>query len=136
PKRYFIKDVLPERSAKEGRCRCVIISFFRGSYLIGSPSLPEYNGSALADKTGSIAVNINYRTRVFGFGRLRREKMAPGNMVLLDQQIALKWIHENIGKFGGKNDMITLLGHTQKIKRTNFDNSIYNAKKCPTILKN
>uniref|UniRef100_A0A0K0F518 Acetylcholinesterase n=1 Tax=Strongyloides venezuelensis TaxID=75913 RepID=A0A0K0F518_STRVS len=89
----------------------VIVFFFGGSYLMGSPSLPEYNGSALAHLTGSIVVNINYRLGVLGFGRLRRGKIAPGNMGLLDQQMALKWVHDNIRNFGGKKNMITLLGH-------------------------
>ena len=59
---------------------------------------------------GIIVVTIQYRTNIFGWLTLENE-MAPGNLGLHDQNLALQWINENIGKFGGDNTKVTLLGH-------------------------
>ncbi|XP_050079520.1 acetylcholinesterase [Anopheles maculipalpis] len=59
---------------------------------------------------GIIVVTVQYRTNVFGWLSLG-QKYAPGNLGLLDQQLALVWIKDNIQKFGGDTNRLTLLGH-------------------------
>jgi len=59
---------------------------------------------------GMLVVTIQYRTNVFGWLSLDN-KLAPGNLGLLDQLKAFQWIDENIAKFGGDLNKITLLGH-------------------------
>lgn len=59
---------------------------------------------------GIVVVTIQSRTNIFGWLSLRSPE-APGNLGLLDQRLAFEWIDENIEKFGGDRQQITLLGH-------------------------
>jgi carboxylesterase type B len=57
-----------------------------------------------------VVVTVQYRMNIFGWLTLESEQ-APGNLGLRDQQLAISWIKDNIGKFGGDPSKITLLGH-------------------------
>lgn len=59
---------------------------------------------------GIVVVTIQSRTNIFGWLNLRSPE-APGNLGLRDQLLAFEWIEENIHKFGGDRQQITLLGH-------------------------
>lgn len=57
----------------------------------------------------NVVVIIQYRVGVLGFLELGFGEYT-GNMGLKDQQLALKWIQENIEHFSGKKDEILLFG--------------------------
>ena len=60
-----------------------------------------------------IAVSINYRLSAVGF-LASSEVISSGNsnLGLRDQRLALEWLQDNIGIFGGDPDKITVFGES------------------------
>nr|QWT69275.1 acetylcholinesterase 3 [Aphelenchoides besseyi] len=89
----------------------VMLWVFGGGFYYGSPSLALYDGRALALKGNVIVVNINYRVGPFGYLYMNHPD-APGNVGMIDQQLALHWVRENIEAFGGNPNSISLFGES------------------------
>lgn len=64
-----------------------------------------------------IVVTFNHRNGPFGFLNLDTPEYS-GNMALKDQQMAIKWTHSNIERFGGNKTKITLIGNSSGKLRT------------------
>ncbi|XP_023238926.1 carboxylesterase 5A-like [Centruroides sculpturatus] len=69
----------------------------------------QFEGTYLASLGKVILVTVNYRVSVFGFLSSETED-APGNVGLLDQRMAFRWVAKNIEKFGGNSKNVTLFG--------------------------
>ncbi|KAF7938418.1 uncharacterized protein EAE98_000756 [Botrytis deweyae] len=86
-----------------------------------APPQSQFNGGGMAGK-GVVFVTYNYRNGVLGFladSRLTEESgnssagsNSTGNWGVLDQFLAIKWVHENIAAFGGDPDHITVMGQS------------------------
>jgi para-nitrobenzyl esterase len=62
-------------------------------------------------------VSVNYRLGPLGFLAhpaltAESERHASGNYGLLDQLHALKWVRENVSRFGGDPGRVTVMGHS------------------------
>ncbi|CAI9727867.1 cholinesterase 2-like [Octopus vulgaris] len=82
-----------------------------GAFVSGTTTVELYNGKWLAASQNIIVASMNYRVGPFGFLSLNDER-APGNMGLLDQNLAIQWIRDNIASFGGDPDKLTLFGQS------------------------
>lgn len=99
---------------REAKDLPVIVWIHGGAMKGGTPTQPNQHGANLA-KRGAIVVSLNYRVGVFGFfahPELSRESPdnVSGNQGIHDQIAALRWVKENIAKFGGDPDRVTIMG--------------------------
>ena len=75
-------------------------------------SLPSYLFfRVLAAEENIIVVSIQYRVASLGFLFFDTED-TPGNAGLFDQLMALQWIKDNIARFGGNPNNITIFGES------------------------
>jgi len=104
----------PREGAKAGLP--VMVWVYGGGFTGGTAAMPYYDGAALARKN-VVVVTLNYRTNIFGFfahPALSAEDAheVSGNYGLLDILAALRWVHRNIGGFGGDPSKITVFGES------------------------
>lgn len=61
------------------------------------------------------AVFSSFETTIIAFIPLGflslQDKLLPGNLGVWDQHAALKWVFQNINRFGGDAQRITIAGH-------------------------
>jgi carboxylesterase type B len=84
-----------------------------GGLMNGSSN--QHDGSLITRLTGVIVVTINYRLGTFGFlaePALTAEAGQSGNYGLMDQQAALRWVHDNVAAFGGDPRQVTIGGES------------------------
>jgi para-nitrobenzyl esterase len=102
----------------------VMVWIYGGGGINGSSAEPFFDGNAMAKK-GVVVVSMNYRVNVFGwFAHPELSKESPhrvsGNYGSLDQLAALKWVRNNIAKFGGDPDKVTIWGESGGSRSVNF----------------
>ncbi len=93
----------------------VLVFVHGGGYILGSSATPLYDGAALA-RRGCVYVSVNYRLGALGCLDLSSlstaEVSIDSNLYLRDLVLALSWVRENIGGFGGDPDNITVFGES------------------------
>ncbi|HEV8407169.1 MAG TPA: carboxylesterase family protein [Sphingomicrobium sp.] len=89
----------------------VLVWIHGGSNRAGGP-----NDIVLSDIGKQVLiVGVRYRLGIFGFlshPALTAEQGASGNYGIMDQIAALRWVHDNIAKFGGDPDNVTIAGES------------------------
>ena len=98
--------------------KTVMVFFHGGSYGWGAASDRMYDGHNLIEKYPDvILVTVEYRLGILGFIDFSsvpggEEYPTSGNLGLLDQVCALKWVQKNISAFGGDPDNVTIFGES------------------------
>ncbi|MCZ4499145.1 MAG: carboxylesterase/lipase family protein [Marmoricola sp.] len=93
----------------------VVVYVFGGGWVLGANTQTTSNASGLAATGRAIGVSINYRLGPFGWLSLSQYGGALGeasNLGLQDIITALKWVQENIARFGGDPGNVTVTGHS------------------------
>lgn len=94
----------------------VMVWIYGGGFVAGGTSEGRQDGTHLAQQ-GVVVVSMNYRLGIFGFlvhPELAKEsgRDSAGNYGLLDQVLALHWVHDNIASFGGDPGNVTIFGES------------------------
>jgi para-nitrobenzyl esterase len=96
--------------------RPVLVWIHGGGFLIGAGSTRIYEGQGLARRGDVVVVTFNYRLGVLGYVHLNgiggEEFSDASNAGVRDQIAALEWIRDNIERFGGDPDNVTVCGQS------------------------
>ena len=90
--------------------RPVLVWIHGGAFSSGAGSLTWYSGERFAANGDMVVVSINYRLGALGF--LYLPGVSDGNLGLLDQVAALRFVRDNIAAFGGDPDNVTVVGQS------------------------
>ncbi|KAL7024852.1 hypothetical protein ACKWTF_013219 [Chironomus riparius] len=102
----YTKNLNPEK-----KCG-TIVYIHGGGFKSGSSTLYSYSPDYIL-MSDVVFVIFNYRLGPLGFVNFNDKSLnIPGNAGMKDQQMAMRFVRENIQHFGGDPDNITLMGHS------------------------
>lgn len=108
----FLNVFTPEKSETDSKLP-VMVWLHGGGLKDGSAN--DYHPVRMVRGGNEIVVTVNYRTNVFGFlalPGLDDEDHDFANYGIMDQQFALTWVRNNIAKFSGDPDNVTIFGES------------------------
>ncbi len=115
----FLNVYVPHKKAVAARDlrrkRPVMVWIHGGAFQVGSAE--NYDPTKLVTTGDVVVVTVNYRLGALGFlahPALSAESPAgvSGNYGILDQQLALRWVQDNIAAFGGNPKRVTIFGES------------------------
>jgi len=96
--------------------RPVLLWFHGGGFEAGSGSSRLYDGTRLARRGDVVVATINHRLNVFGHcylgSVLGGDFAQSGNVGYLDLIASMKWVKENIARFGGDPGNVMIYGQS------------------------
>ncbi|XP_062543899.1 esterase B1-like isoform X1 [Armigeres subalbatus] len=103
-------NVYSPKIGSEEKALPVMVFIHGGAFMFGSGNSDCYSPEYLVQED-VVAVTLNYRLGPLGFAYLPSQGI-EGNAGLKDQLMALKWVKQNIGKFGGDPNNVTIFGES------------------------
>jgi carboxylesterase type B len=103
-------------SINDNAKRPVMVWLHGGGFVAGNgQEHPAYDGESLARSGDVVLVSLNHRLGAVGhldlsqFGEKFRDS---GNVGMMDIVLALEWVRDNIGRFGGDSGNVTVFGQS------------------------
>ncbi|XP_076623114.1 uncharacterized protein LOC143342778 [Colletes latitarsis] len=90
--------------------KAVLVWIHGGGFISGTSAKSLYGPDSFIEED-IILVDMNYRLNILGFLSMIMPD-AMGNQGLKDQNLALRWVQENIAKFGGDPNRVTIMGES------------------------
>ncbi|KAF3931419.1 Acetylcholinesterase [Dactylella cylindrospora] len=106
----YLNIYVPEEAISDSTSLPVKVFVHGGANSGGGISNPLYDGCNLSED-GAVVVTVAYRLGPLGFLALESAGIA-GNFGIQDIILALQWVQENIGKFGGDRGKVLLFGQS------------------------
>jgi para-nitrobenzyl esterase len=115
----FLNVYVPHRKTVPAhdltRKRPVMVWIHGGAFQVGESD--DYDPTKLVTTGDVVVVTLNYRLGTLGFmahPALSAESPSgiSGNYGILDQQLALRWVQDNIAAFGGNPKHVTIFGES------------------------
>lgn len=101
----------------DGKKRPVLVWLHGGGFTSGNAiEHPEYHGENLARFGDIVYCSLNHRLGPLGFANFAgaggQKYAASGNVGMLDIVAALEWVRDNISRFGGDPNNVTIIGQS------------------------
>lgn len=100
----------------DGGKRPIMVYFHGGAYNSGSGSDALYDGTNLASDGDVVVITVNHRLNAFGYLYLPLLTGGAfpdsGNAGIWDLVLALQWVRDNAGAFGGDPDRVMVFGQS------------------------
>ncbi|KAK3292957.1 Alpha/Beta hydrolase protein [Chaetomium fimeti] len=91
----------------------VIIFFYGGAFSAGGTNAPYLIPAEWIQRTQEhIVISFNHRDNIFGYTNAAGQPPDQQNPGLLDARLAIEWVRDNIGSFGGDPTRIGLWGES------------------------
>lgn len=100
-------DITVPRQGPPGEKKAVMVWIHGGAFSFGAGS--TFIGTPLAVMGDVVMVTFNYRIGMLGF---LYDGPGTGNYGLWDQRVALVWVKQNIERFGGDPNRVTIFGQS------------------------
>lgn len=96
--------------------RPVMVWLHGGGFTSGNGGYTMYDGANLARKRDVVSITLNHRLNAFGYlylAGIGGEKYArSSNLGMTDIVLALQWVRDNVSKFGGDPNNVTIYGQS------------------------
>jgi para-nitrobenzyl esterase len=106
----------------DGTKRPVLFYIHGGAFTTGSGSWTMYDGASMAARGDAVVVTVNHRLGPLGYLYLAEfggeDYARSGNVGMLDLVLALEWVRDNIGRFGGDPSNVLVFGSSGGASKT------------------